>query len=80
MSKRKNKYTTREILLIQIQYLSKILLSMRKIDWKNQDPAKIALEFPEYVTNILERFIELSLSLLDYIPNETKDKNTNKAN
>ena len=53
---------------------------MRKIDWKNQDPAKIALEFPEYVTNILERFIELSLSLLDYIPNETKDKNTNKAN
>lgn len=53
---------------------------MRKIDWKNQDPAKIALEFPEYMTNVLERFIELSVALLDFIPNDTKSKDTDKAN
>lgn len=78
--KRKKKYTAREILIIQIQYLSKVLVSMRKIDWKNQDPAKIALEFPEYMTNVLERFIELSVALLDFIPNDTKSKDTDKTN
>lgn len=80
MSIRKKKYTAKEILTIQIQYLSKVLVSMRKIDWANQDPAKIALEFPEYMTNVLERFIDLSVALLDFIPNDTKSKNTDKTN
>ena len=80
MSKRKTKYATRDILLTQTQYLSKVLLSMSKIDWKNQDPTKIALEFPDYMTKVLERFIELTLSLLEYKPDDTKTKDTNKVN
>lgn len=77
MSKRTTKYTAREILELQIEYLQRAVISLNKIDWKREDPHKIVLKFPIYIKNMLEGFVDLSLALLNYDPKTYNKKQTN---
>ena len=56
--------SAREILKAQVEYFALIADSLEKIDWKNQEPNKMALEFPVYMTRVFRNLVILTEAML----------------